>query len=103
MVKRISSWGILLWMLALSSVAQTTYDVTTTGAIGDGKTDDAQAIQRAIDRCSEEGGGRVLLPRNHTFLAGPIQLKSNVELYLEATATLKAGKYYPVNLKLSKQ
>jgi polygalacturonase len=71
--------------------AQTTYDVTAFGAKGDGTTDDAVAIQQAIDRCSAEGGGRVLLPRNHTFLAGPLQLKANVELYLEATATLKAN------------
>ena len=73
------------------SFAQTVYDVTAAGAVGDGKTDDAKAIQQTIDRCSAEGGGRVLFPRNHTFLAGPIELKSNVELHLEATATLKAN------------
>ena len=78
-------------MTVMSAAAQTVYDVTAAGAIGNGIADDAQAIQRAIDKCSAEGGGRVLLPRNHTFLAGPIQLKSNVELYLEATATLKAN------------
>lgn len=84
-------WSYLLCMIVMSSAAQSIYDVTTAGAVGDGKTDDAQAIQRMIDRCSAEGGGRVLLPRNHTFLAGPLELKSNVELYLEATATLKAN------------
>ena len=82
---------ILLWMIVMSAAAQSVYDVTAAGAIGNGIVDDAQAIQRAIDRCSAEGGGRVLLPRNHTFMAGPIQLKSNVELYLEATATLKTN------------
>ena len=81
---------MLLWLVSLS-YAQTIYDVTAAGAVGDGQTDDALAIQRAIDHCSAEGGGRVLLPRNHTFLAGPIELKSNVELHLEATATLKAN------------
>ena len=83
-------WSYLLCMIVISSAAQNIYDVTTAGAVGDGKTDDAQAIQRMIDRCSAEGGGRVLLPRNHVFMAGPMELKSNVELYLEATATLKA-------------
>ena len=83
-------WSYLLCMIVISSAAQNIYDVTTAGAVGDGKTDDAQAIQRMIDRCSAEGGGRVLLPRNHIFMAGPLELKSNVELYLEATATLKA-------------
>ena len=91
MTKRTFLWSILLIMLALPSAAQVVYDVTAEGAVGDGRTDDAAAIQRTIDRCSAEGGGRVLFPRNHTFLAGPIQLKSNVELYLEATATLKAN------------
>ena len=83
-------WSYLLCMIVISSAAQNIYDVTTAGAVGDGKTDDAQAIQRMIDRCSAEGGGRVLLPCNHVFMAGPLELKSNVELYLEATATLKA-------------
>ena len=90
MTKRSVFLSLLLWLVGLS-YAQTVYDVTAAGAVGDGKTDDALAIQRAIDRCSAEGGGRVLFPRNHTFLAGPIELKSNVELHLEATATLKAN------------
>ncbi len=84
-------WNILLCMVAMPSEAQTIYDVTAAGAVGDGRTDDAKVIQSVIDRCSEEGGGRVLLPRNHVFMAGPLELKSNVELYLEATATLKAN------------
>ena len=91
MTKRTVLQVILLWVTIISSAAQTVYDVTAAGAVGNGITDDAKAIQRAIDKCSAEGGGRVLLPRNHTFLAGPIELKSNVELYLEATATLKAN------------
>ena len=80
----------MLSMTVFPAWSQTIYDVMSFGAVGDGVTDDAAAIQRAIDQCSDEGGGRVLLPRCHTFLAGPIQLKSHVELYLEATATLKA-------------
>jgi len=81
---------ILTWMVAAAS-AQGKYDILTFGAKGDGVTDDAVAIQKAIDRCSVEGGGVVLLPRNHVFLSGPVELKSNVELHLEATATLKAN------------
>ena len=90
MAKRTFLCALMVWMVGALS-AQTIYDVTAAGAVGDGKTDDAKAIQQAIDRCSAEGGGRVLFPRNHTFLAGPIELKSNVELHLEATATLKAN------------
>jgi len=90
MIRRSFLCLIVVFVSQLLS-AQTTYDVIAFGAKGDGTTDDAVAIQQAIDRCSAEGGGRVLLPRNHTFLAGPLQLKANVELYLEATATLKAN------------
>jgi len=80
----------LAWM-AVAVSAQNTYDVLSFGAKGDGITDDAVAIQKAIDRCSAEGGGIVLFPRNHVFLSGPVELKSNVELHLETTATLKAN------------
>ena len=80
----------LIWMASVLP-AQTCYDILSFGAKGDGVTDDAMAIQKAIDRCSAEGGGKVLLPRNHVFLSGPIELKSQVELHLEATATLKAN------------
>ena len=80
----------LAWM-AVAVSAQNTYDILTFGAKGDGMMDDAAAIQKAIDRCSAEGGGIVLVPRNHVFLSGPVELKSNVELHLEATATLKAN------------
>ena len=68
--------------------AQAVYNVLDFGAKGDGVTDDAAALQQAIDRCTAEGGGRVLLPRQHTFLCGPVELKSHVELHLESTATL---------------
>ena len=82
--------AFLTWM-ATSLSAQNSYDILSFGAKGDGMTDDAAAIQKAIDRCSAEGGGVVLMPRNHVFLSGPVELKSNVELHLEATATLKVN------------
>jgi hypothetical protein len=87
---RILLAAFLTWMATCLS-AQTSYDILSFGAKGDGMTDDAVAIQKAIDRCSAEGGGVVLLPRNHVFLSGPVELKSNVELHLEATAMLKAN------------
>ena len=91
MSKRTFLAAILLQLVIVVGNAQSVYDVTAFGAKGDGMTDDAAAIQHAIDLCSKEGGGRVLFPRNHVFLSGPVELKSHVELYLEATATLKAN------------
>lgn len=32
------------------------------GAVGDGQTNDAPVIQKAIDTCAEQGGGVVLFP-----------------------------------------
>ena len=37
------------------------YRVMELGAAGDGKTNDAHVIQKAIDLCSEQGGGVVIM------------------------------------------
>lgn len=39
------------------------YRVMELGAAGDGKTNDAHVIQKAIDLCSEQGGGVVIYGR----------------------------------------
>ena len=56
-------------------------------------TDDAPAIQAAIDAGSKAGGGGRLEGGKH-FYSGSIILKENVELYLEQVGT-------PVTLKPS--
>lgn len=70
------------------ATAQSIYDVTEYGAAGDGSTNDAAAIQKAIDACAENGGGRVLVPAGGRFLTGSIELKSHVDFHLEPGATL---------------
>lgn len=66
------------------------YNVRDYGAKADGVTNDAAAIQSAIDGCSASGGGTVLL-EGGTFLSGTIRLKSNVTLEIDASATLLAS------------
>ena len=56
-------------------------------AVGDGKQDDTQALQQAIDACHASGGGRVTVGPG-TYLCGTVLLKSNVELHLAMGARL---------------
>lgn len=67
------------------------FNVTGYGAKGNGITDDAKAIQRAIDACSASGGGSVVFPSGKTFMAGPLHLKSNVNLHLQPNSVLLAN------------
>ena len=59
------------------------FDVRDYGAKGDGKTFDTAAVQRAIDECSQSGGGRVVVSGG-TFLVKPFRLRSGVELHIAA-------------------
>jgi polygalacturonase len=64
------------------------FDITQFGAIGNRTTLDTRSIQATIDRCSEAGGGTVLVPAGRTFLCGSIELRSHIELRVEPGATL---------------
>ena len=50
-----------------------------------------EAIQKAIDTCFLNGGGRVVIPEG-IFLTGGLRLRSNVVLYLESGAILKGSR-----------
>jgi polygalacturonase len=69
------------------SGAQVLYDVRDYGARADGQTLCTPAIQKAIDKCSAEGGGTVYLPPG-TFLSGTIYMKTGVTLHLDSGCTL---------------
>jgi len=73
-----------------------TYNVRDFGAKGDGITLDTNALQAAIDACNQDQGGTVLVPAG-VFVIGTIELKSNVTLFLAASAKLLGsadGKQY---------
>lgn len=65
------------------------YDVTEFGAITNGKILTTESIQKAIDRCAEEGGGVVYVPKGD-YLVGTINLRSDVEFRMETGARLIA-------------
>ena len=59
------------------------------GAVGDGKTLNTKAIQKAIDDCTEKD--MVVIPKGD-FLTGALTLHSNTEVYLEEGAILRGSK-----------
>ena len=60
-------------------VPKVVFKVEKFGAIADGKTINTKAIQFAIDKCSNSGGGTVLFAKGD-YVTGTIELKSNVML-----------------------
>ncbi len=66
------------------------FDVRTYGAIGDGKTIDSPAINKAIETAAAAGGGTVRFPAG-TYASYSIRLKSNIALYIEQGATILAA------------
>lgn len=61
------------------------------GAIGDGKTDDTKALQKALDSVLPLGG-KVIIPRGVYMVDAlrGIQIKSNTKVFLDGEAYLKA-------------
>lgn len=74
-----------LWVSAVAGA--TTIDITRRGAKGDGVTDNTVIVQKAVDECAEKGGGTVSVPAG-TYRIRPVELKSGVNLHLEAGAVL---------------
>ncbi len=62
-------------------------NVLDAGAVGDGSAPCTAALQRAIDRCAEHGGGTVFLPAGE-YVTGTLWLRSNIILHLDAGATI---------------
>ena len=81
-------------------LADQAYLITKYGARTDATAAQNQkAIQKAIDKCSKKGGGRVVVPAGCRFLTGAIQLKSGVNLEVQEGATLEFAfqpELYPI-------
>ncbi len=76
---------------------KTTYNIVDYGAIADGITPNTKSIQAAIDDANKAKGGKVIFPKGK-FLTGSIEIKSDVNIYLEEDAVL-LGSTNPNNYK----
>jgi polygalacturonase len=80
---------LLCLSLSITTYAQT-FNIKDYGAVADSKTINTAAIQKAVDACTQNGGGRVYVPAG-VFVTGTFHLKSNVNLYLETGAVLQGS------------
>lgn len=84
---------IAIWALALAAspgIHAAVFDITAYGAKGDGKTENREAINKAIEAAAAAGGGTVEVPAG-TWLTGSLRLRSNVTLRLERGALIEAS------------
>jgi polygalacturonase len=83
------SFFVLLAMIAflLQSQAQQFYNVLSYGAKNDSSKIATKAIAAAIDAASKKGGGTIYFPAGK-YLTGPIHLKSNITIFIDAGAEL---------------
>ncbi len=94
---------LLLWQVPTRAENEYNINVKDFGAIGNGYTLDTESIQAAIDKASEIGGAKVIVPSG-TYKIGTLLLKDNVNLFLQPGAMLLGSPdikdYIPVLQKL---
>ncbi|CAG9620960.1 glycoside hydrolase family 28 protein [Sutcliffiella rhizosphaerae] len=75
------------WQVMMPTFRDVNYDIRNFGAIAGGFHLNTEAINKAVQICSGEGGGKVIVSSG-IWLTGPITLHSNVNLHLESGATI---------------
>lgn len=91
MIRSVDVWGEaehIVNKIAKTSFPDNQFIITDFGAQSGGEIVCTEAINKAINTCSECGGGIVLVPEG-VFLTGPIVLRSNVNLHISEGSTLK--------------
>src|SRR5215472_14404648 len=74
---------------ALPVIPAARFNITDFGAMGDGKTLNTAAFEKAIAAVREAGGGHLIVPSG-TYKTLPFKLASRMDLHLEAGAVIKA-------------
>ena len=83
-VKAQSSWVAP----TLPTIPDKTFNIKDYGAVSNDITDNTKAIQDAINAAVNAGGGKVVVPSG-TYLSGPLQFASNLNLQIDSAAVLK--------------
>jgi polygalacturonase len=88
--------------IQLPRIPDREYVITDFGAQAGGTGDARAAIQKAIQKASSEGGGRIVIPVGDWLSQGPIHLASRINLHVAEGARLlfsrAASDYLPVVL-----
>jgi hypothetical protein len=80
-------FAVTLFLLLAIHIQAKEYNIVDFGAKPDGSTLNTKSIQSAIDKLYEAGGGRLIVPKGY-FLTGSLELKSNINLFLDEGAVL---------------
>lgn len=73
--------------IPLPTFRKDSVNILQLGAVSDGFTLNTAAINGAITQLHKKGGGVVVIPPG-LWLTGPVELKSNINLYISPAATL---------------
>jgi polygalacturonase len=83
-----ASLGLRSRAASAGAASRRVFDVADYGAVGDGKSLDTPAIQRAVDEASAAGDAQVLLRGGKRYLIGALVLKSGIDLHLADDAEI---------------
>ena len=84
----IPSVNLILKQIRPPEFNKTVYNIISYNAVPDGKTDCKAVLDKVISLCSSNGGGVVTVPKGIFYIAGPVVLKSHVNLHFEDGAEL---------------
>lgn len=86
-----NSWqnvDAILQKIVIPTFPAKDFNVSSFGNMDEPSQNIKPAIDKAIEECFKSGGGRVVIPAGKYLCKGPINLKSNVNLYLEDDAII---------------
>ena len=69
-------------------------EANVTDFLNENGSDFKQALHAAIDQVARQGGGKVVVPKGDWLCSGPIHLQSNINLHIEAGATIRFSTIY---------